>query len=62
MKRLVTKTALDLRVPLAGMLPPIATAATPLGRAPNAAKPTEPKHVRCMVTIAGYYRITVPFA
>jgi hypothetical protein len=68
MKRLVTKVRLGLPVPLAAMLPPIATAATPLGGAADVAEPTpeprlstpEPKRVTCTVTIAGYYRMTVP--
>jgi len=72
MKWLARKIALGFPVPLAAMLPPIATAATPLGSAANPAKPTpdptfsetlsEPKNVRCTVTIAGYYRINVPCA
>jgi hypothetical protein len=72
MKRLVTRIALGFPVPLAAMLPPIATAATPLRSAANPAKPTreprfsetlsEPKNVRCTVTVAGYYSITVPCA
>jgi hypothetical protein len=69
MKRLVTKVRLGLPVPLAAMLPPIATAATPLGSAAHVAEPIleprfskpEPKRVKCTVTIAGYYRMTVPY-
>jgi hypothetical protein len=72
MKRLATRIALGFPVPLAAMLPPIATAATPSGSAADPAKPTrdprvsetlsEPKPVRCTVTIAGYHSINVPCA
>ena len=70
MKRLVT-SGLGLPVRRATMPPPVATAPTPFGSAAASAKATaeppserlsEPKHLRCTVTIAGYYAITVPCA
>jgi hypothetical protein len=57
MKRLVIKTRLGFPVPLAAMLPPIATAETPAGSAAHSEKPTPAP--RWTVTVAGYYRIAV---
>ena len=58
MDRFLTKMALGFPIPLAAMLPRVVTAGGPVRNAVHSPKPT--REWRPTVTVAGYFRLTVP--